>query len=67
MTLKTLPIYCALVLFFYPVLRAKPSGRASDAEEMSAASNSKKIVSREDVVYGRVHGAELLADVAYSE
>jgi acetyl esterase/lipase len=28
---------------------------------------SPKIVSREDVVYGRVHGAGLLADIAYPE
>lgn len=27
----------------------------------------KKIISREDVVYGRIHGAGLLADIAYPE
>lgn len=36
---------------------------AGTAEEKSDA----KIVSREDVVYGRVHGAGLLADIAYPE
>ena len=33
----------------------------------SAGNHEKKIVYREDVVYGRVHGAGLLADVAYPE
>ena len=31
------------------------------------AKSNAKIVSREDVVYGRVHGAGLLADIAYPE
>src|SRR5438045_1068439 len=32
-----------------------------------AEKNVGKIVSKEDVVYGRVHGAGLLADIAYPE
>lgn len=36
---------------------------AGKADETSVS----KIVSREDVVYGRVHGAGLLADIAYPE
>ena len=33
----------------------------------SAGYDGKKIVYREDIVYGRVHGAGLLADIAYPE
>ncbi|MGH6891215.1 MAG: prolyl oligopeptidase family serine peptidase [Dongiaceae bacterium] len=33
----------------------------------SAATGSPKIVRQDDVVYGRVHGAGLLADIAYPE
>jgi acetyl esterase/lipase len=40
-----------------------PQAPAAD----SAASAPSKIVHRDDVVYGRVHGAGLLADVAYPE
>lgn len=37
----------------------------SAADDKAAA--PAKIVSREDVVYGRIHGAALLADIAYPE
>ena len=65
MTLKILPIYFVLVFLLCPAVRADPLDRANDADEKPAASNAKKIVYREDVVYGRVRGAGLLADVAY--
>lgn len=37
------------------------------AKEGGAQGADKKIVSKEDVVYGRIHGAGLLADIAYPE
>lgn len=50
------PAFAAAMLF------ACLSGARAFGDEPVAASN---IVHREDVVYGRVHGAGLLADVAY--
>lgn len=37
------------------------------AKEGAAQAGDKKIISKEDVVYGRIHGAGLLADIAYPE
>jgi alpha-L-fucosidase 2 len=43
------------------------AGSITAQDQKPAAQSPAKIVSREDVVYGRVHGAGLLADIAYPE
>jgi acetyl esterase len=51
-----------VILFGIPTLLSAQAPRTDPA-----ASDSPKIVHRVDVVYGRVHGAGLLADIAYPE
>lgn len=43
------------------------SGFVAGADQPAKAKEEAKIVVKEDVVYGKVHGAGLLADVAYPE
>ena len=47
------------LLFVFPAI-----GRTAAGDDAPAATDQTKIVYKENVVYGQVHGAGLLADVA---
>src|SRR5687768_5744230 len=51
----------ALLSGFVPLFLCLPVA----ADEPKGSDKSPKVVTEKDVVYGRVHGAGLLADVAY--
>ncbi len=59
---KSAIVYCGLLLTC-AVAIALAAQDAAKADEKA----SSKVVVREDVVYGRLHGAGLLADIAYPE
>lgn len=58
---STFPFWMFL-LFVFPAI-----GRTAAGDDASATTDQTKIVYKENVVYGQVHGAGLLADVAYAE
>ena len=64
MTNKITFYTCLIVLFS---LTSMTSRATSDEPSAALVKDEMKIVYREDVVYGRVHGAGLLADVAFPE
>lgn len=58
---------CTLPLFAFLLLVFPAAGRAVGGDETPAATDRTKIMYRENVVYGQVHGAGLLADVAFAK
>jgi acetyl esterase/lipase len=60
---KAACVACGLVLVVWVVASWFAEPEIGKADDKAPA----KIVAREDVVYGRVHGAGLLADIAYPE
>lgn len=59
--------HCTLPLFTFLLLVLPAAGRAEGGGETPAATDRTKIMYRENVVYGQVHGAGLLADVAFAK
>ena len=59
--LRTSPLFVLSILF------SMPAAMATEADETTAEKEGAKIIYRENVVYGQVHGAGLLADVAFPE
>lgn len=59
--------HCTLPLFTYLLLVFPAAGRAAGDDETAAVAARTKIMYRENIVYGQVHGAGLLADIAFAE
>lgn len=63
---KVLQIPFRLV-FLFSLLFSMSTAMAREPDETPAGQEGAKIVHRKDIVYGKVHGAGLLADVAFPE
>ncbi len=63
----TRKVLCAIVGFLGLMLAVGTLPPPVTQGVQAGQDGDKKIISKEDVVYGRIHGAGLLADIAYPE